>query len=136
MLEAAQTSADRASAASRPASQRSRVTNGSKLVAGLDGRTAEARRYRDLQLSYADDAGGAASLTQAQRALVAQAADLTVQAELLRSAMLNGEDVDLERQTAVCNALIKTLTRLGIKKASPKRPTLLDRFAEKAAARP
>jgi hypothetical protein len=100
----AQSSVDRVLVTSRPASQRSRVTNGSKLVAGLDGRSAEARRYRDLQLSYADDAGGADSLTEAQRALIAQAADLTIQSERLRGAMLRGEAVDVEQQSRVAKA--------------------------------
>ena len=73
----------RFSTASRRGRQRfaADVTNGAKMIAGVDGRSAEARRYRDLAMSFADDCGGAASLTEAQRALVAQAAALTVQSE-------------------------------------------------------
>ena len=51
---------------------RSRVTNGRKLVAAVDGRSAEARRYRDLVMSLADDLGGALAVTEAQRALIRQ----------------------------------------------------------------
>lgn len=57
---------------------RSRVSNGSKMVAGVDGRSVEARRYRDLTTSIADDLGGASSLTEAQRALVRLAAAMII----------------------------------------------------------
>jgi hypothetical protein len=53
-----------ATVASRPSTVRSRVTNGSKMVRGVDGRSADARRYRDLAMALADDLGGAAGLTE------------------------------------------------------------------------
>jgi hypothetical protein len=112
--------ADRPSVADRLPSQRSRVTNGSKLMAGIDGRSAEARRYRDLCLSFADDLGGADGLTESQRALVRQAAALTVQSEKLQGAMLRGEDVSDEQMTRVANSLSRTLSRLGRKRATAK----------------
>jgi hypothetical protein len=46
------------SAAELLPTSRSRVTNGSKFISGVDGRSAEARRFRDLAMSFADDAGG------------------------------------------------------------------------------
>jgi hypothetical protein len=92
---------------------RSRVTNGGKLIAGVDGRSADARRFRDLAMSFADDAGGAAVLTEAQRALVKQAATLTIQSERLQSAMLQGEAVDVGHQLGIANTLARTLARLG-----------------------
>src|SRR5271156_2019745 len=70
---------------------RSRVTNGKDLLANVDGRTAAARRYRDLTISLADDLGGAGTLSEAQRALVRQAAAMIVQSETLQSAVLRGE---------------------------------------------
>src|ERR1700733_641059 len=86
---------------------RSRVTNGSKMVAGLDGRTAVARRFRDLQISYADDLGGAAVLTEAQRTLIAQTATLQVQAERVQAAVLNGDSVDAEQLTRLANSVAR-----------------------------
>jgi hypothetical protein len=76
------------------ATTRSRITNGKQLLADVDGRTADARRYRDLAASLADDLGGASTLTEAQRALVRQAAAMIVQSERLQSAILRGELVD------------------------------------------
>ena len=99
-----------------PAS-RSKATN--NMFDGFDGRSAEARRFRDLMLAYADDAGGEAVLTEAQRALVKQAATLTLQSERLQSAMLAGGAVDVDQQTRVANSLARTLSRLGRNRAAP-----------------
>lgn len=57
MLEAAQSSEVRNGVAERLPTVRSRVTNGAKMIAGVDGRSADARRYRDLAMSFADDCG-------------------------------------------------------------------------------
>jgi hypothetical protein len=108
-----------ASSARKPTA-RSRVTNGKELLANIDGRSTEARRYRDLCLSFADDLGGAAGLTESQRALVRQAAALSVQSEKLQAAMIRGEDVSDEQMTRVANSLSRTLSRLGRKRAPAK----------------
>jgi hypothetical protein len=106
--------------ASRPATTRSRITNGKQLLVGIDGRSAEARRYKDLAMAYADDCGGAAGLTEAQRALVRTAAMLTIQSESQQAAMLRGEAIDDEQMTRVANSLSRTLHRLGLKRAAAK----------------
>ena len=95
---------------------RSRITNGKQLLAGIDGRTADARRYRDLAASLADDLGGAAGLSEAQRALVRQAAAMIVQSERLQSSILRGELVDSEQLTRLANVVARILTRLGLKR--------------------
>ncbi len=114
---------------------RSRVTNGSKLVAGVDGRSADSRRYKDLCMSLADDLGGAAVLTEAQRALVRQAAAMIVQSEKLQSAVLRGEIVDCEQLTRLANAATRILTRLGIKREARALgpPSRLDAMLDGAA---
>jgi len=124
--------ADRYAFAARPSRQRSRVTNGSKLVAAVDGRSAEARRYKDVAFSLADDLGGASGLTEAQRALIRQIAAMTVQSERLQGAVLRGELVDVEQLTRLSNALSRMLHRLGLKKGKPREPSLLERLAEGA----
>jgi hypothetical protein len=120
---------NRQASAERPTTLRSRVTNGSKMVANVDGRTAEARRYKDLALSLTDDLGDASALTEAQRALVRQAAAMIVQSEKLQGAVLRGEVVDCEQLTRLANAATRILTRLGLKKPSPRRePSLSERL--------
>jgi hypothetical protein len=124
--------------AARPSRLRSRVTNGSKMVAGLDGRSAEARRYRDLVISYADDLGGADKLTEAQRTLIAQAATLQVQSERVQAAVLRGDLVDVEQLTRLANAAMRILTRLGLKRerrdATPSLAEYLEANRGEAAA--
>lgn len=112
----------------RPSTIRSRITNGKKLFANIDGRTADARRYRDLCVSLADDLGGEARLTEAQRALVRQAGAMIVQSERLQSAALRGDLVDVEQLTRLANAATRILSRLGIKRAAPKALSLAQRL--------
>ena len=119
--------------ANRPQTLRSRVTNGSQLLAGIDGRTAPARRYRDLCQSLADDLGGAASLTEAQRALVRQAAAMIVQSEKLQGEVLRGEIVDCEQLTRLANAATRILSRLGLKRTVTHPPSRLDAMLNGAA---
>jgi hypothetical protein len=114
--------------ADRSRTLRSRVTNGKELLANVDGRTAAARRYRDLTISLADDLGGAATLTEAQRALVRQAAAVIVQSETLQGAVLRGELTDSEQLVRLCNSATRILTRLGLKKTIVP-PSLHDRIA-------
>lgn len=77
-------------------------------------------------MALADDLGGASSLSEAQRALVSQAAALTVQSERMQGAMLRGEPLDVEQQTRVANVLARTLSRLGIKRRVQEPPRLVD----------
>jgi hypothetical protein len=125
-------------AADRSPTLRSRVTNGKQLLANIDGRTADARRYRDLAASLADDLGGAANLTEAQRALVRQAAAMIIQSERLQSAILRGELIDSEQLTRLANAATRILSRLGIKRqrrdATPRLADILLRHAKPEAA--
>jgi hypothetical protein len=115
-------------AAGRSPTLRSRVTNGSQLLANVDGRTADARRYRDLAVSLADDLGGAASLTEAQRALVRQGAAMIVQSEKLQGAVLRGELVNVEQLTRLANAATRILVRLGIKRERRDPTPSLDEY--------
>jgi len=102
--------------AERSRTLRSRITNGKDLLANVEGRTAAARRYRDLCLSLADDLGGAATWAEAQRALVRQAAAMIVQSEKLHGEVLRGEIVDCEQLTRLANAATRILSRLGLKR--------------------
>ncbi len=102
--------------AKHPSRLRSRLTNGLHALPGVDGRSVDARRYRDLAIAFADEAGGAANLSEAEQALVRQAAALTMQAEKLQGAAVRGEDVDLEQMTRLSNSATRALTRLGVKR--------------------
>jgi len=67
-------------------------TNGSRILA-IDVIRSTAKRFRDLVADYARDLGGEASLTAAEGVLVRQAAVVTVSAEQMQAALLNGATV-------------------------------------------
>jgi hypothetical protein len=86
---------------------RSKVTNGY-----IDGRSAEGRRFRDLAMSFADDAGGADQLSESQRVLIKTAVALTMHSERLQGAQIRGEKVDIDQQLRVAELLSLTIDRL------------------------
>lgn len=114
---------------------RSAVTNGSRLHAkGIDGRTRDARRFRDLVASFSESLGGESALSEAERALVRNAAGLAVKAERLQAAIVKGEDVDAEQLTRLSNCVSRVLGQLGVKRVRrDQTPSLAEYLAEKRA---
>lgn len=119
-----------ANPAKRPPQTRSRVTNGSRMLQQIDGRSAEARRYRDLVEGFARDFG-VSGPGERESALLRQAAALTVQAELMQAAIIRGDPIDVEQLVRVTNAQSRTLGKLGIRK--PERNAAKDLAAYIAA---
>lgn len=72
--------------APRPAVSRSRITNGSELLPGVDGRSVWARLHRDLIETLADHLGGADRLSEPERFTIRRAATLEVELIHLESA--------------------------------------------------
>jgi hypothetical protein len=116
MFDASLSTANRAEFGPRPVNNRSKISNGSRMLAGVDGRSAEARRYRDVAIALADDLSGQDKLSEPAKILVRQAAALTVQVESLQAKIVSGRDIDLEQLTRLSSVLSRTLHRLGIKK--------------------
>jgi hypothetical protein len=115
----------------RPSRVRSKISNGSRMLLDVDGRSADARRYRDLCMSFADDLGGAAELSEAQRALVRQAATMVVQSERLQAAVVRGADINLEQLTRIANSTTRILAKLGIRRGHvDATPSLGDYLAQ------
>ena len=75
-----------------PSRARSAVTNHKDLLPGLDGRSATARRFRDLVNAFVADMGGLDRCSEVRLGLVRRLAATTVQAEMLEARMVNGED--------------------------------------------
>jgi hypothetical protein len=108
------------STAARPLTVRSAISNNLLRLRNVDGRSAEARRYRDLVHAYANDVGGVETLTEAQRALVTQAASVQTSAERLQSRIVKGEAVDGEELTRLSNVLARLLAAIGMRKGNGK----------------
>ena len=94
---------------------RSAVSNGSRLLCGVDGRSAPARRYRDLVKAFTAELGGEDILTEPLRAMVRQAAAVTVESENLQSAIVRGENVDTEQLVRLSNVLSRLMNSLTVK---------------------
>ena len=97
---------------------RSRVTNGSALLPGVDGRSVWARRLRDVSDAIIGDLGGSDMLSEAQRSIVRRAATLTVELERMERNFALGyakaEDIDLYQRAA--NTLKRLLMAVGLKR--------------------
>ena len=114
---------------------RSRVTNGADVLAGIDGRSAVARRYRDILAALAADQGGAARLSEARAQLCRRFAALAVQAEQVEARLARGEEIDLHAHALISSTLTRLATRIGINRV-PKdvTPHLQDYLAGKVGA--
>jgi hypothetical protein len=88
------------------------VSNGRRIFNGVDGRSIEARRFRDLIAALAADLGGLDSLTEAERTLVRHTASLAVRSEQLQAAVLKGEAVDPTDLIRLTDAVAGVLDRL------------------------
>ena len=112
---------------------RSRVGNGSDVLAGVDGRSATFRRYRDILASLCSDMGGDPS--EAQMQIARRAASLSVWCEDQDTKAVNGEPFDIAAYTTASNSLRRLLTDLGLeRRARNVTPSLRDYIASKKAA--
>ncbi len=99
---------------------RAAVSNRSTLIAGLDGRTEQARRFRDLVMAYSEDLGGFEGLSEDAAALVKQAAATTMETEQLQARIARGEAVNHEQLTRLSNSLTRLLKALHSRRAPKK----------------
>jgi hypothetical protein len=123
--------------ARRPAAHRSRVANGSKLLPLTDGRSATARRFRDLFEDIAADLGGLDLLSEGQRQLIRRAAMLSAESERLEALAARGEagfDIDLYGQ--MCDRLGRVFARIGLKRVARDATTLQQYVARRSAKAP
>lgn len=103
--------------APRPRTTRSRVTNGKELfVSRVDGRTAEARRFRDVLAEIVSDLGGAEGLSEGQRQLARRCAMMAVECEKVEAMAVAGKPIDLEAFGKMTDRIGRAFQRLGIKR--------------------
>ncbi len=115
-------------------STRSRVTNGSSLFTGdVDGRTAAAKRFRDVLAEIVSDLGGADILSEGQRQLARRAAMMSVEAERQEAEAVAGGKLDPDSFGALADRLGRVFNRLGLKRvARDMTPNLRDYIAAHA----
>ena len=116
-------------------STRSRIANGSARLTGVDHRSAQARRFRDLVIDLAGDLGiKPDELSEADRATIRNAAGLILQSEQVQAAIVRGESVDADaaiRLASTAQRLMATLRKRRVVVA--RAPNLSDYLRERAA---
>ena len=95
---------------------RSRLTNHRDLLPGVNGRSAAARRFRDLVSSYIADMGGIDRCGEIKLGLLRRLAATTVQAELLEAKMVNDEEVDISTLCILASTSLRLASRLGLER--------------------
>ena len=76
-------------------SNRSKVTNGTAVLHGIDQRSPLARRYRDILAAILGDQSGADQCSEARKQLIRRFAAASCLAEALESRLVNGEQIDI-----------------------------------------
>ena len=120
-------SADPAPVERRSSKQRSRMTNGTALLPDIDGRSAIARRFKDITSGILADQGGADQCSEGRLQLVRRFAAAAVLAEQLESRLANGEQIDIQKHALLCSTLTRLAQRIGIdRRAKNITPSLGD----------
>jgi len=115
----------------RPSKQRSRLSNGSKLLPATDGRSVTARRFKDLIEFICVDLGGADRLSEGERQLVRRAAALSAECERQEALWARGEaEFDIAAYSTLTSTVRRVFETLGLKRV----PRNVTPFMEGVAA--
>jgi hypothetical protein len=103
--------------AKRSPAHRSRVGNGSKLLPLTDGRSATARRFKDLIDDISGDLGGADRLSEGQRQLIRRASMQSAESERQEALAVRGDaEFDIAAYGMATALLCRVFTLLGVKR--------------------
>lgn len=113
---------------------RSAVSNGTRLLVGVDGRSALARRFRDLITELTAEAGGREGLSAAECSGIRQAAAMMLRVEQVQAAIVRGEPVDNDELIRASGELRRLLGAL--RKRAPAKPQTLQDYLRERAQKP
>ena len=102
------------------ATSKSKVSNGTRLLAGVDGRSATFRRFRDLVADLMAEQDRDLSISEI--GLIRSAAALLVRSEELQAAAVRNEDLDgdeLIRLTSEARRLLHCLRKSALPEPEP-----------------
>lgn len=101
---------------------RSRVSNGEWILEGVDNRSPQCRRFRDLCRSFASQLGG--DLSEPDKLQVRQAALLALRSEALQTAQVAGHAVDNDEVIRIGSELRRALAPIVTKGEQLKQPSV------------
>jgi hypothetical protein len=127
---------DSAAAERSKSRQRSRVTNGTALLPGIDGRSAWMRRCKDIIAAHVSDLGGEDNISAAERSIIRRASVMTVELERLEAkfaAAGEASERNLDLYIRAAGNLRRLLETIGLQRR-PREvgPTLGDLLREDA----
>ena len=111
---------------------RSAISNRSRLLDGVDGRSATARRFRDICRAYELELGD--PISELERDLIRQAAGLTLRFEQMQARIVRGELVDndlLIRLSSTARRVLETISAKAAQRKSVPAVTLADHIAQR-----
>ena len=111
-----------------------KVSNGTRMLAHVDMRSAAGRRFRHLVDAYSAELGN--DLSEAELSLIRQACALQLQAERMQGAIVRGEAVDsdaLIRISSTSKRLLGIIAGKAGKRPEVQGPTLQEYLATKYA---
>ncbi|TDK49707.1 hypothetical protein E1832_08600 [Antarcticimicrobium luteum] len=111
---------------------RTRRGTGAVVLAGVDGRSLMARRFREIVTGVEADLGG--DLTEAQTALLARAATLAIWCEEREAELARGEQFDAAEYATIANAMRRLLADLGLNRVARDVTETLDQYLAKKGA--
>lgn len=85
-------------------------------VAGIDGRSQTARRFRDLVEIMNNDPGGYDILSEFQKQLIRRAATLSIMAEAVEADVVRDLGFDIMNYGTVCDRLRRIAETLGLRR--------------------
>jgi hypothetical protein len=115
---------------------RSAISNRSRLLDSVDGRSATARRFRDICRAYEIELGGPVS--ELERDLIRQAAGLTLRSEQMQARIVRGEIVDndlLIRLSSTARRVLETISAKAAQRKSIPAVTLADHIERRTRER-
>ncbi|MGE3990119.1 hypothetical protein [Pseudorhodoplanes sp.] len=102
----------------RKSTHRTRVTNGKRILQGVDGRGLIARRYYDLYDIIMQDQGGADRMSEVRKQLVRRFAAASVLGEMMEARIANGDNVDIAQHALIASTLVRLSSKIGIDRRS------------------
>jgi len=94
---------------------RSRATNHRDLLPHItDGRSTQARRFRDLVHAMISDAGGVENCSEIRLGLIRRLAAATVLSEDIEAKAVNGDVIDISTFCQLASTTVRLAQRLGV----------------------